>query len=169
MESDNRPIPWTSDRARETYNLAGWSAGYFDINAEGYAVALSPLHPDHPGVDLFGLSQELKAAGLSLPVLVRFNYILRDRLDQLCNAFARAMKESDYRGRYTAVYPIKVNQQRGVVEQLLKHGGARVGLEAGSKPELMAVIGMSELGGVIVCNGYKDREYIRLGLFAKQL
>src|SRR5688572_24889735 len=125
MESDNRPIPWTSDRARETYNLAGWSAGYFDINAEGYAVALSPLHPDHPGVDLFGLSQELKAAGLSLPVLVRFNYILRDRLDQLCNAFARAMKESDYRGRYTAVYPIKVNQQRGVVEQLLKHGGAR--------------------------------------------
>src|SRR5688500_6985749 len=101
MESENRPAPWTPDRSRETYNLAGWSGGYFDINADGHAVALSPVHPDHPGVDLFKLSQELKTAGLSLPVLVRFNHILRDRLDQLCDAFGRAMRACAYRGRYT--------------------------------------------------------------------
>jgi arginine decarboxylase len=169
MPQDKRQPDWTVDQIRQTYNLAGWSGGYFGINAEGHAIAQSPSHPDHPGVDLFGLTEEIKALGLSLPVLVRFQHILRDRLDQLCEAFGHAMDECGYRGRYTAVYPIKVNQQRSVVEQLLRHGGKRVGLEAGSKPELMAVIGMSEPGGVIVCNGYKDREYIRLAMLAQKL
>jgi arginine decarboxylase len=94
---------------------------------------------------------------------------LHHRIDELCSAFARAGARDDYRGRYTAVYPIKVNQQRSVVEALLAHGGERVGLEAGSKPELLAVLAMSLPNAVVVCNGYKDREYIRIALIGRQL
>ena len=86
------------------------------------------------------------------------------QVDTLCDAFTAAIAELNYQGRYTAVYPIKVNQQRRVVGEIVRHGGARVGLEAGSKPELLAVLALSPSGGVVVCNGYKDREYIRLAL-----
>ena len=102
-------------------------------------------------------------------MLLRFSDILHDRVDTLCGAFAQAMSVAGYRGRYTAVYPIKVNQQKSVVSEILRHGDARVGLEAGSKPELMAVLALSRPDGVIVCNGYKDREYIRLALIGRSL
>jgi len=103
-------------------------------------------------------------------VLVRFSDILRHRVDTLCGAFDRAREADGYRGRYTVVYPIKVNQQRSVVEKILSKDKDRVGLEAGSKPELLAVLALSRQdGGVVVCNGYKDREYIRLALIGKEL
>jgi arginine decarboxylase len=161
---------WTPQQARDTYNTAHWGGGYFDVNDRGNLIARPNRDPKHPGVDLFELAEEIRNTGLSAPVLVRFTDILHDRVDTLCGAFADAMREDDYRGRYTAVYPIKVNQQKRVVEEILQHGGDRVGLEAGSKPELMAVLALSNTGGgIIVCNGYKDREYIRLALIGRQL
>lgn len=162
-------MTWNIDSARDAYNLAHWGGGYFDINAAGHLTARPDRDASRAGIDLFGLADELRQAGLKLPVLVRFTDILRDRVDTLCAAFAAAMGSEAYRGRYTAVYPIKVNQQRSVVEQILGHGGARVGLEAGSKPELLAVLALSHPDGVVICNGYKDREYIRLALIGRAL
>src|SRR4029077_10282103 len=104
-----------------------------------------------------------------LPVLVRFVDILHDRVDALTGAFNEVIAELGYGGAYTAVYPIKVNQQRVVVEEIVRHGGARVGLEAGSKPELAAVLGLAPAGSIIVCNGYKDRAYIRRALIGQKL
>lgn len=161
---------WNIQKARQTYNLAYWSSGYFDINDQGHLTAHPNRDFGNDGIDLYALNDEIRAAGLSLPVLVRFPGILHDRIDSLCNAFETAMEELAYEGGYTAVYPIKVNQQHTVVDEVLSHGGRRVGLEAGSKPELMAVLALAEAnGGVIVCNGYKDREYIRLALIGRQL
>ncbi len=159
---------WTIEHARDTYNIAHWSGGYFDVNSQGHVIA----RPDrkHSGVDMYQLTQEIRQAGLSLPTLVRFTDILHDRVDTLCNAFTQAMATDNYQARFTAVYPIKVNQQRSVVEQILACGGERVGLEAGSKPELLAVLALvTPNGGTVVCNGYKDREYIRLALIGKQI
>ncbi len=113
--------------------------------------------------------KRLQRDGLALPVLVRFTDILHDRVDALTGAFAEVIAELKYRGAYTAVYPIKVNQQRVVVEEIVRHGGSRVGLEAGSKPELAAVLGLAPAGSVIVCNGYKDRAYIRRALIGQKL
>lgn len=160
---------WNIHHARELYNVAHWGNDYFDINLQGNLVVRPDRDDEKPGADLYHIAQQLKQDGLSLPVLVRFTGILHDRVDSLCSAFAQAIKQENYRGGYTAVYPIKVNQQRSVVHEILSHGGERVGLEAGSKPELMAVLSLSHPGGVIVCNGYKDREYIRLALIGRRL
>ena len=163
-------IGWSIQKARDTYNIAHWSGGYFDINGKGHLVCRPDARAEHPGIDMFELSREIKAAGLSLPVLVRFSDILRHRVETLCGAFDRAMQADGYRGHYTSVYPIKVNQQKSVVEKILARDDGRVGLEAGSKPELLAVLALSRQdGGVVVCNGYKDREYIRLALIGKEL
>ncbi|MDS4039784.1 MAG: biosynthetic arginine decarboxylase [Candidatus Competibacter sp.] len=161
--------PWTVAQAREVYNTTRWGGGYFEIDDGGRVRVRSPRHPGHPGVDLSALAGDLRARGHGLPVLARFDHILHDRVDTLCDAFAAAIADLDYQGGYTAVYPIKVNQQRRVVSEIVRHGGPRVGLEAGSKPELMAVLSLSQTGGVVVCNGYKDREYLRLGLIGRQL
>ncbi len=162
-------MTWTLQNARDTYNIAHWGNGYFDINAQGHVIARPDPRVEHPGVDLYALTQEFAGQGLTLPVLVRFSGILHHRIDELCGAFGAAMQADGYRGRYTAVYPIKVNQQRSVVDALLAHGGERVGLEAGSKPELLAVLARSRTGAIVVCNGYKDREYIRLALLGTRL
>jgi len=161
---------WTLDKARATYNLAHWSGGYFDINAQGNLAAYPRRDKSAPGIDLQALVGQFAEQNLTLPVLVRFTNILHDRVDSLCGAFKTAMQADDYQGRFTAVYPIKVNQQHTVVQEIIGHGGSCVGLEAGSKPELMAVLALAEQNnGVIVCNGYKDREYIRLALIGRQL
>ncbi|MEJ2478645.1 MAG: biosynthetic arginine decarboxylase [Acidihalobacter sp.] len=157
---------WSIEQARKLYNTAVWSAGHFDIAAAG---ELCVQAREGTSLSLRELVDGLRRHGLRLPVLVRFNHILRERVDALCGAFARAREALDYTGAYTAVYPIKVNQQRSVVEEILRHGGERVGLEAGSKPELMAVLALVSPGGVIVCNGYKDREYLRLALLGRLL
>ncbi len=157
------------EAARRRYNLRGWSNGYFDVNAQGHLFARIPYQCKAAEVDLYALSQEIRAAGLRLPVLVRCTDLLHHRVASLCEAFKRAMHGRNYTADYTAVYPIKVNQQFSVVRQILNTEAARVGLEAGSKPELMAVLGLSKPGSVVVCNGYKDRAYIRLALMGRRL
>ncbi|MDX1496278.1 MAG: biosynthetic arginine decarboxylase [Salinisphaeraceae bacterium] len=163
MKSD-----WQASDARQLYSIAHWGEGYFDVADNGHLL-VRPRRSDGPAIDIPALAKELPANQLHLPVLLRFRQILHDRVDRLCNAFTKAITSLDYQGHYHCVYPIKVNQQRTVIEQIVAHGGKRVGLEAGSKPELMAVLGMAPTGGLIVCNGYKDREYIRLALIARQL
>jgi arginine decarboxylase len=154
--------------ALQNYGIARWGDGYFEIGPDGRLVARP--RPSSPAtVDLYQVAREVRSAGLSWPVLVRFTDILRDRVAALRGAFARACTELGYPGSYTAIYPIKVNQQRTVVEQVLAGGNGGVGLEAGSKPELIAVLAMSRPDGVVVCNGYKDREYIRLALIGRAL
>nr|WP_299243699.1 biosynthetic arginine decarboxylase [uncultured Halomonas sp.] len=165
-------------KARRTYNIDQWGSGYFDVDDQGNTV-VRPLgsETEGPSLPLNALVDQLREAGLRLPVLVRFTDILHDRVEQLCAAFDAAMQKAPYCGGYTAVYPIKVNQQRRVVEEILatqERGHGRVGLEAGSKPELLAVLALS--GGslsdhpsLIVCNGYKDREYVRLALMGEKL
>ncbi|MDB5972154.1 MAG: biosynthetic arginine decarboxylase [Hydrocarboniphaga sp.] len=164
---------WTADRARERYNLPQWGEGYFDVSDAGDSrghVLVRPFRdPDGPAIDLYEIARRLPLEGLDLPVLVRFNNILEDRVDALTGAFAREIEDLGYEGRYTAVYPIKVNQQADVVKTIVRHGGARVGLEAGSKPELAAVLGLAPAGSLIVCNGYKDRGYIRRALIGQKL
>ncbi|MCS2610983.1 biosynthetic arginine decarboxylase [Halomonas dongshanensis] len=161
-------------RARRTWNIDQWGSGYFDVDDQGQAlVRPHGSEAQGPALPLRELVRELQASGLRLPVLVRFSDILHDRVEQLCGAFDAAMSDIDYQGGYTAVYPIKVNQQRRVVEEILataERGNGRVGLEAGSKPELLAVLALSGGGSsLIVCNGYKDREYVRLALLGEKL
>jgi arginine decarboxylase len=169
-DSYHRRRGWTLEQARRLYNIDRWSGGYFDIDESGCTIARLPPHRNgQASINLLALTKELQAIGHGLPVLVRFTHILHDRIDSLCEAFETAIAENSFQGRYTAVYPIKVNQQRSVVSEILNYGGPRVGLEAGSKPELMAVLALSKPKGMIICNGYKDREYIRLALIGRQL
>ena len=162
-------MTWNIDSARRQYNLPGWGDGYFDVAGNGHLVVRPDGRPDGPAIDLRELVERLHTAGLTLPVLVRFTDILRSRVDRLHGAFAEALRAAGCESRYTAIYPIKVNQQQHVVDALVAHGGARIGLECGSKPELMIVLGSLPAGGAIVCNGYKDAEYIRLALIAQRL
>lgn len=161
-------MSWSISKARDTYNIAHWGNGYFDVNERGHVVARPDPSSPH-AIDLYELTREFSKHELTLPVLVRVSGVLQHRVKELCDAFDAAAQERGYNGRYTAVYPIKVNQQRSVVDALLDHGGERIGLEAGSKPELLAVLARSRPGAIVVCNGYKDREYIRLALIGKAL
>ena len=162
-------MTWTIDKARRRYNIATWSSGYFDVSARGHVVARPQCVAGTPEINLYELADRVHDAGLTWPVLVRFTDILHHRVDRLCAAFEQARAEHGYGGAYTAVYPIKVNQQRHVVGAIVDHGGLRVGLEAGSKPELMVVLGVAPPNGVIICNGYKDAEYIELALMGQRL
>ncbi len=159
---------WSTDQARKTYSIPHWADGYFDVDASG-RVMVSPQGPGGPVVALPEVVDAARANGAKLPLLVRFPDILGQRLGKLQAAFAQAQSDWNYPGGYTAVYPIKVNQHRGVAGTLASHHGEGFGLEAGSKPELMAVLALSRPGGLIVCNGYKDREYIRLALIGRKL
>ncbi|MET4027021.1 arginine decarboxylase [Marinobacter sp. MBR-99] len=160
--------------AHKVYNIAHWSDGYIAVNPQG-EVEICPDRGRTPArINLPDLTRSLARSGIALPVLIRFTDILHDRVNKLCGAFNKVTAEQGYQGRYTSVYPIKVNQQRRVVEELLAAEPAasagQVGLEAGSKPELMAVLALApKTGSVIVCNGYKDREYIRLALIGQKL
>ena len=161
-------MPWSTDHARKTYSVPHWAEGYFDVDAAG-RIVVSPKGTQGPVIPLPEVVDAARAQGAQLPLLVRFPDILGDRLGKLQAAFAQAQADWEYKGGYTAVYPIKVNQHRGVAGTLASHAGEGFGLEAGSKPELMAVLALSRPGGLIVCNGYKDREYIRLALIGRKL
>ncbi|HEU4830291.1 MAG TPA: biosynthetic arginine decarboxylase, partial [Gemmatimonadales bacterium] len=150
--------------------MSGWGLGYFRISPEGHVT----VHPDAKparGLDLFRLALDLQAQGVGLPLLLRFSDILRSRIVTLAEKFASAIQEFGYEGTYTTVYPIKVNQQRHVVQEIVEFGAPHgVGLECGSKPELQAVLGLNEsTKHVIVCNGYKDEEFLRLALMGQKL
>ena len=159
---------WSIDHARKTYSIPHWAEGYFDVDDAG-RISVRPQGPQGPVLALPEVVDTALANGAQLPLLVRFPDILGDRLRKLQDAFASAQASWDYAGGYTAVYPIKVNQHAGVAGTLASHAGDGFGLEAGSKPELMAVLALSRPGGLIVCNGYKDREYIRLALIGRKL
>ena len=162
---------WTIDAARELYNIDGWGAGYFDINDRGHVVVRPDRERPNHALDLFDLARDLEEQGVALPVLLRFSDILKSRIESLSERFESAIKEFEYQGGYTSVYPIKVNQQRHVVEEIVQFGKAHgVGLECGSKPELQAVLALSEsTDHIIVCNGYKDEEFMRLALMGQKL
>jgi len=159
---------WTTDDARAQYAIAHWGEGYFDVDASG-DLLVRPRGADGPAFSLPAIVDAARAKGSRLPLLVRFADILRHRLARLQGAFAKAMTEWDYAGGYSAVYPIKVNQQKGVAGELAQAGGEGFGLEAGSKPELMAVLALAHPGSIVICNGYKDREYLRLALIGRKL
>jgi arginine decarboxylase len=159
---------WNIDAARHTYAVPHWGDGYVDVDAAGHIV-MRPRGAQGPALSLPAIVDRARAEGLRLPLLVRFPDILADRLKRLQGAFAKAIGEWSYAGGYTAVYPIKVNQQRGVAGELVAAGEHGFGLEAGSKPELMAVLAMARPGSIVICNGYKDREYVRLALIGLKL
>jgi arginine decarboxylase len=161
---------WTVRDCLDLYNVNAWGAGFFTVNGKGH-VEVRPRGETGPGVDLLELVQDLQQRDLRTPLLVRFSDILASRVQGLCGAFAKAMEEYGYAGGYRGVYPIKVNQQRHVVEEIVEYGAAHyVGLEAGSKPELLIALAILDTpGAVIICNGYKDRAYIETALLAQRL
>ena len=163
--------PWTIDSARALYNIEGWGIGFFDINESGHVVVRPDREKTDRELDLFELANDLEEQGVGLPLLLRFSDVLRSRIESLNEKFSRARAEFAYEGGYTTVYPIKVNQQRHVVEEIVEFGKvAGVGLECGSKPELQAVLGLAEhTDHMIVCNGYKDEEFMRLALMGQKL
>ncbi len=159
---------WSIRQARELYNIRHWGSGYFDVNERGCLV-VRPRGRGGKEIELHALGRALEKEGVTYPVLVRFGEILQDRVLRLRRSFAVAMENERFGGGFTAVYPIKVNQQRRVVEAILAAGEDGIGLEAGSKPELMAILAVSRDGSIIVCNGYKDREYVRLALIGRSM
>ncbi len=160
---------WDIQQAARLYNIGQWDEGYAEILANGH-LALKPCGEGSPAIDLPELMNEIRAQGLQLPVLVRFLDILQHRVRSLCAAFNNAISQQAYHGAYTAVYPIKVNQQQPVVEEIINAGGVHAGLEAGSKAELIAVLAnLKDKNQVVVCNGYKDRHYIRRALIGQLL
>jgi arginine decarboxylase len=164
------PTTWTIKDAEKLYNMSGWGQGYFRISPEGHVT----VHPDanrKRGLDLYNLAMDLNEQGVGLPLLLRFSDILRSRITALAAEFGSAIKEFGYDATYTTVYPIKVNQQRHVVQEIVEFGTPYgVGLECGSKPELQAILGLNEnTNHLIVCNGYKDEEFMRLAIMGQKL
>ncbi|MGV6809847.1 MAG: biosynthetic arginine decarboxylase [bacterium] len=181
--------PWSVQAANDLYRVAAWSDGYFSVNAAGHVQMHIPAEPSAPSdcalsscdtdeddtqatqpIDLNALTEQIQQTGLKLPVLVRFEAILQDRVQRLCQAFYQALQHYTLDSHYTAVYPIKVNQQASVVQEIIRgqqHSNSGVGLEAGSKPELMIILGIAPPNSLIICNGYKDREFIRLALISQ--
>src|SRR3954462_6827888 len=148
---------WDIQSARNLYNVHRWGSKYFDINEAGHVVA-TPLQEAGTAVEINDVIEEAKARGLKFPLLIRFQDILRHRVEALNNAFRNSIKEFNFQGQYRGVFPIKVNQLREVVEEILDAGKPyNIGLEVGSKPELFAGLALlNRVGGMIICNGYKD-------------
>jgi arginine decarboxylase len=162
---------WSLDDSLDLYSVGAWGGGYFHGNDAGHMVVRPDRDPARE-IDLYEVVEQLKARDLTAPVVIRFSDILHDRLRSLHRAFAAAIAENEYRGRYAAVFPIKVNQQRLVVEEVYR-GSADLGfgLEVGSKPELLAVMAMTEDAPdrLIICNGFKDDSYIEAVILASKL
>jgi arginine decarboxylase len=161
---------WDIQQARNLYNVHRWGAEYFDISEAGRVIA-KPLKDAGASVDLTDVIEEAKARGLKFPVLIRFQDILRHRVESINLAFRSAITEFNFQGKYRGVFPIKVNQLREVVEEILDAGKPfDFGLEVGSKPELFAGLALqSQLGSLIVCNGYKDAAFVRMALLGTKL
>lgn len=160
---------WSSSDSSDLYEVERWGNGFFSVSKEGNLL----VHPDRNrthGIDLKQLIDRLQMRGFDLPILIRFNGILKERLREIHDCFAKAIAENEYQGRYACVYPIKVNQQREVVEKIVEYGREYgFGLEAGSKPELLAVVAMTDPSMPIICNGFKDDEFIEMALLAQKI
>jgi len=161
---------WSIDEARELYNILNWGKGFFDINTRG-DVVVRPEKTSDKFLDIKELVDELRLREISPPVLIRFTDILKKRIEEIQKSFQAAIKEYGYQGEYIGVYPIKVNQSKQVVEDIIEFGRPyRFGLEAGSKPELLIVVAsLDTKGAPIICNGYKDTEFIEIALWALKL
>ncbi|MBD2185169.1 biosynthetic arginine decarboxylase [Planktothrix sp. FACHB-1355] len=161
---------WTIEDSEALYRIQGWGEPYFSINAAG-RVTVSPKGERGGSLDLFELVNALKDRNLKLPLLIRFSDILEDRIERLNACFAKAIARYNYPGVYRGVYPVKCNQQKHLLEDLVRFGKPhQFGLEAGSKPELMIALAMLDtLGALLICNGYKDREYIETAMLAQRL
>ncbi|MFH1419325.1 MAG: biosynthetic arginine decarboxylase [Planctomycetota bacterium] len=161
---------WSVEDSTDLYKVRQWGGGFFGINAQGHVV-VSPSGAGGASLDLKSLVDELRQRGIGMPILIRFSDILQTRIQQLNEAFALAFADHDYTGTYMGVYPIKVNQQRHVVEEIVRYGQPyKFGLEAGSKPELLAALAMLDsTEPLIICNGYKDIEYIDIALWGSKL
>src|SRR5687768_12040168 len=179
--TNGRPVPitpststsstrsWSVHDASELYEVARWGNGYFAVNDAGH-VQVHPTKDPARAIDLKELVDRLQLRGISLPVLIRFTDILRHRLGDMHAAFQAAIAQHQYQGKYSCVYPIKVNQQRQVVEEVLNFGKPYgFGLEAGSKPELLAVVALADNDTPIICNGFKDAEFIETAMFGQQI
>jgi arginine decarboxylase len=167
-EPGSTPV-WSVEKSAELYQIRGWGEPYFRVGENG-CVEVRPDPSRDRAIDLFALAKELKARGLALPLLIRFSDILHDRIRRINECFAKAIAEYGYQGVYRGVYPVKVNQQRHIVEEVVEFGAPwSYGLEAGSKPELLiALANAQESGGLILCNGYKDEKYIETALLAQR-
>ena len=168
--TDKAKPDWDIEAAISTYNVDGWGSGYFTINAAGNA-EVRPLHEAGGSIDVLEVVNEARSRGLSFPLVIRFQDLLRHRVQCVNNAFRSAITEFGYKSEYRGVFPIKVNQLREVIEEIVEAGEPfHFGLEAGSKPELVAALAMhKDLESLIVCNGYKDRAYIRSALMGRKL
>ena len=160
---------WNAADAADLYEIARWGNGYFSIRGDGHLL----VHPDRSrerSIDLKQLVDRLQMRGIDLPILLRFGGILEHRLGEISDAFATAMGDAGYQGGYCCIYPIKVNQQRQVVEEVLAFGRRyHYGLEAGSKPELLAVVALTDNETPIICNGFKDSEFIETAMLAQKI
>ncbi len=161
---------WTIEQSEDLYRIFDWGEPYFSINTEGH-ITVSPQGDRGGSLDLYDLVSALQRRNLQLPLLIRFSDILEDRLDRLQSAFQRAITRYGYNGVYQGVFPVKCNQQRHLVESLVRFGRRHgFGLEAGSKPELMIALALLDTpGALLVCNGYKDREYLETALLSQRL
>lgn len=162
---------WSVSDSEELYNVHGWGLGFFRVNDKGNLAMVPPGQSTARSIDIKALVDDLQRRGITLPILLRFTDLVRARIETLVGAFSTAIAEYEYGGKYRGVYPIKVNQQRHLVEDLIRFSAPHhLGLEAGSKPELMVVLAMLEdPQALIICNGYKDREYIEMALLARKL
>lgn len=165
---DTAPV-WSVRDSEQLYQVRAWGYPYFSVNDAGH-VSVQPDPSTPHSIDLYELTQDLRARGLQLPILIRFSDILAHRIQRIHEAFARAIQENEYTGSYRGVYPIKVNQQRHVVDEVVELGRPwQFGLEVGSKPELLiALSAMKNENGLIICNGYKDATYIETALIAQR-
>lgn len=163
------PEGWTIAKAVERYHVRGWGEPYFSISENG-CIEVKPDPSSDAKIDLHALVKDLEARGLEMPLLIRFSDILSHRIRHINQCFEKAIEEYNYQGVYRGVFPVKVNQQRHLVEEVVEFGRPwRFGLEAGSKPELLiALSAMQDAGGFIICNGYKDLKYIETALVAQQ-
>ena len=160
---------WSTTDATELYEIARWGKGYFSIGAQGHVLVHPSKDPAH-AIDLKQLVDRLQVRGLGLPTLIRFRDILKHRIREIHDAFQSAISQHAYQGRYICVYPIKVNQQRQVVDEVFEFGKPYgFGLEAGSKPELLAVAALADNATPIVCNGFKDAEFIEMAMLAQKI
>lgn len=169
MDGNGQPRDWSIKKSTKLYQIKGWGEPYFRINERGH-VEVRPDPTDHGAIDLYELVRQLGERGLDLPLLIRFPNILQDRIRLLNQCFGNAIREYEYKGTYRGVFPIKVNQQRHLVEEIVESGRPwRFGLEAGSKPELLiALAAMEDEDGFIICNGYKDLAYLETALVAQR-
>jgi arginine decarboxylase len=160
---------WGVTDANELYDVARWGQGYFSVGANGHVMVHPGKNPARQ-IDLKQLVDTLVLRGINAPILIRFGEILQHRLGEMNDAFANAIREHNYNGKYALVYPIKVNQQRQVVEEVVRYGKQfGFGLEAGSKPELLAVLAVADNNTPIICNGFKDDEYIEMVMLARKI